>query len=1120
MEQALQGRVRFGPFELDPRAGELHQNGQRTILQDQQLKVLLMLIEREGEIATREEIKKKLWPNDTIVEFDFGINNTIKNLRRALGDSADDPRYIETIPRRGYRLMVSVAWVGSVEDPSAEESSGESSSSGDAASYPGDSDDSNALPEAKLKVGRLTGKVVSHYRVLEVIGGGGMGLVYRAEDLKLGRPVALKFLPEEVGDDAKARERFEREAKAVSALDHTNICAVHEFDEYEGHPFIAMQLLQGKTLRDHLADGRFGLTDAEGLEIAIQIASGLEAAHEKGIVHRDIKPANIFITEKNVAKILDFEVAKVLQLSENAEHPYQAYTGSDGVPEAVSNACTLSDYAEQGELGESNELARKETTLTRTGMTVGTAGYMSPEQIRGEPLDARTDIFSLGLVLYEMATGERAFTGETEAILHDAIQRREPKPVRELAPEISSNLEQIISRAVEKEPGNRYQSASELRLQLLDAADRRRSKFTTSLKLATAIAVVLLAVVVGFLYRSVINKPRPAALQSKYTVVVSDFTNTTGDKAFGGTLKEALNTQLEQASFLKILAPSRIAEVIRAMNRAPDTGLTPDVAREVCLRTNSEAVVAGTITPLGQHYLVGLRALNCLNGETLVSTQAEAQNRDQVLERLLDASTALLEKLGGALASSQRLNLAIEEVGSSSSLEALQAFTQGFSNFLAGKAGDAIPYYRRAIELDPNFAMAHVNLGLLLPDEEGLAEVRKGYELRSHSNPGEELGIEASYDEALFGDTEAAVRAMEEWERRRPDLSWAPYQLAVYYGWLGDRERAITEQQKAIRLGATIGYPNLVLQYLDLNRFSEAAAVVQQAEANGINKGDVTSFRYVIAEAQNDRAEMDRQLALAMADPRTNAWAQRQRGDQAYHWGRFHEARQIYSAKPNNSLDIPDTLLAGALEYLETGDIEKARRSAGNALSPHLSLHENVIGYMRPPGYKAVLALVLARLGESKEAETLIEQLSEAHPRHTLIQKVELPTLRAAVAFGRNDPQRTIEILESTVPYDLGNPPNLPAMYSNYLRGLAFLKLGKAPEAAAEFQKIIDHWGLPQESVINPLSHLYLGRAQAMMGDHDAGHKSYQDFLTLWKDGDSDIPILREAKREYALLKQ
>jgi serine/threonine protein kinase len=425
MESLQAGRARFGPFELDLQAGELRTNGQARLLPDQVFHVLRILIEHDGDIATREEIKKRLWPNDTVVEFDHSINAAIRKLRMLLQDSAESPRYIETIPRRGYRLMVSVEHEASTAEPNP-------SPEGDVTSLEGE--------------GHLTGKIVSHYRVLEVIGGGGMGLVYHAEDLKLGRAVALKFLPEEVGDDPKARERFQREAYAVSALDHPNICTVYEFDEYQGHPFISMQLLQGETLREHVAAGRFRLSVPEGLEIAKQIASGLAAAHERGIIHRDIKPANIFITEKNVAKILDFGVAKMIEAGE----PMDTTPPSD--PQSPASNFVAAPH------------------LTRTGLKLGTAGYMSPEQLRGGQLDVRTDIFSFGLVLYEMATGERPFSGATEADVQQAIQFAKPKPIGELVADFSPKLEAIIAKCLEKEREQRYQSASDIRRELESVA--------------------------------------------------------------------------------------------------------------------------------------------------------------------------------------------------------------------------------------------------------------------------------------------------------------------------------------------------------------------------------------------------------------------------------------------------------------------------------------------------------------------------------------------------------------------------------------------------------------------------------------------------------------------------
>jgi eukaryotic-like serine/threonine-protein kinase len=448
--------VIFGPFTLDLKAGELHRDGHAILLQEQPFLVLKMLLERPGDVVTREEMRRALWPNDTVVEFDQSINAAIKKLRLALQDSAEEPQYVETVARRGYRLIVSVQW----SEPAREDTQEVQS-------------ERPVAPPSDKEI--LIGKKVSHYRVLQILGGGGMGVVYKAEDIKLGRRVALKFLPDEFAGDAAALQRFEREARAASALNHPNICTIHAVEEHKGQPFIVMELLEGHTLRDVLSQEADSKSDSlfrlePLLDTALQIAHGLEAAHQKGIVHRDIKPANIFITNRRQAKILDFGLAK-LHESESVEPPPQP-------------------LAEPQAQQESNPLL----PLTRTGVTVGTAAYMSPEQVRGERLDRRTDLFSFGLVLYEMATRQRAFPGDTAPRLHDAILNRAPVPVRELNGQIPAKLENIVSRALEKDRDARYQTAAEIyadleALQRQSAPKHLTRAWVAGLGVAAAIAV-------------------------------------------------------------------------------------------------------------------------------------------------------------------------------------------------------------------------------------------------------------------------------------------------------------------------------------------------------------------------------------------------------------------------------------------------------------------------------------------------------------------------------------------------------------------------------------------------------------------------------------------------------
>ena len=438
MEQTLPKCARFGSFSLDLKAGELRSGSTAVLLQEQPLQVLRILVENEGALVSREEIRKALWPNDTIVEFEHSINAAINKLRKALGDPVAEPQYIQTVARRGYRLMVPVQW----ETPAANETSSvEVSSKDDGAAV-------RTVPEP----GGLTGRTVSHYRVLGIIGGGGMGVVYRAEDLKLGRRVALKFLPEELGNDSPALQRFEREARIASSLNHHNICAIYEFGEHDGLPFLVMELLEGETLRDRLSiAGEKGFPLEELLDLSIQVTNGLQAAHEKGIIHRDIKPANIFLTKKGVCKILDFGLAKLLEAGE-----------PDTAARQAANAAMPPDSSFDASSDDGSVVSH----LTRTGFAIGTAGYMSPEQVNGKKLDARTDLFSFGLVLYEMARGRRAFGGKTAAAVHDAILNQAPLPVRDLNSTLPPELESIINKLLEKDRDLRYQSAAELRADL------------------------------------------------------------------------------------------------------------------------------------------------------------------------------------------------------------------------------------------------------------------------------------------------------------------------------------------------------------------------------------------------------------------------------------------------------------------------------------------------------------------------------------------------------------------------------------------------------------------------------------------------------------------------------
>jgi eukaryotic-like serine/threonine-protein kinase len=981
---------------------------------------------------------------------------------------------------------------------------------------------------------------LSNYRIVSKLGAGGMGEVYLADDLRLGRKVAIKSLAEELTKDRGRLSRFDQEAHAASALNHPNIITIYEMGDEGGRHFIATEFIDGVTLRKHLAGAPMNFSEI--LNLAIQVAEALEDAHAAGIIHRDIKPENIMIRANGHVKVLDFGLAKLTE----------SLIEDETDTEAVTRARVQTD----------------------PGVVMGTLQYLSPEQARGKSIDARTDVWSLGVVMYEMAAGHPPFAGETKTDLIVEIAKGDPLPIRRFAPNLPAEFEWIVMKALRKAVDERYQTIRELKADLKKLKQRldfqtelQRSmgseSLTNSLSVSgltdpevpgaarisdssvpgaarptgqaprptqtrvssaeyiagrikrhkTGVAVIALAaVVIAVAIALLASSRKRATLTDKDTILLVDM-NTTGEPVFDGTLKQALAVQLGQSPFLNIFSEDRVREALKFMGRSSDERLTREVGLEICRRQGLKAMLVGSIASLGNHYVMTLEAINAQTGDAIASEQAEAENREQVLHALGEAAIKVREKLGESLQSIRKFDAPIEQ-GTTSSLEAFKAFSLGVEQQLKGKYLEAIPFLKRATEIDPDFALAYARMASMYYNSRQYdlaAEAsQKAFDLRDRVSERERLYISAGYYDNVTGELEKYLETLELWKRTYPRDASPHNNLVVKYNELGLFDKALEAAPEAIRLNpsSASGYSLLAAAFVGLNRFDEAKKIIGQAQAQKLGTTAMRRILYRIAFVQGDAGTMQQQIEWVNGKP-DDYVAQGWQAETAAFSGQSRKAKEFSSrafdlAEHRNLKEVAAQIaVGGATRDALFGYCSQAKEQTTKALD-----------MSRTQLTMANAGNVLATCGEFGQTQTIVAELTRRFPNDTVLNKILLPLIQARIGLLRGNPAQVIQLLETTRPYE-----GYALFQIAYLRGQSYLNQRKGADAAAEFQKILDHRGWQPTSPLYSLAQLGLARAAALSGDPAKARKGYQDFFALWKDADADVPAMQAARQEFEKLK-